>query len=712
MAGKEDKEMRKWTRVKYQPNLPLYEGRYVTASKEHRMLSKEAAAEGMVLLKNEKNLLPLAVGSRVALFGKGSFDYVKGGGGSGDVTVSYVRNLYDGMKMQEGISVYESLSDFYRQDVKSQYEKGAAPGMTVEPELPDELAEGARAFADTAIVTISRFSGEGWDRSSVEFNDEYNPWETETSMPKIAGAIFEDGDFYLTKAEKAMLAKVEERFEKIVVVLNIGGIIDTSWIKEDDKISSALIAWQGGMEGGVAMAEILCGKVCPSGKLPDTFAAGVEDYPSTENFHESPYYVDYTEDIYVGYRYFETIPGAAKKVCYPFGFGLSYTKFAIAPLKASLDGEWIKILVQATNTGAVSGREVVQVYYSAPQGFLKKPSRELAAFAKTRSLLPGESQTLELIFAKKDMASYDDLGKIAKSAYVLEKGSYEIFVGNSVRDAKKLELTVEVAADEIVEQLSQKAAPTSLKKRMLSDGSYEELPLTAPNDPNECVFEKMERGTEEALVPGMRGRDRYMMMNPWPEGARPFMDVAEGKMLVEEFLAQLSDDDLIHLLGGQSNTGVANTFGFGNLPEYGVPNIMTADGPAGLRIGAECGVCTTAWPCSTMLASTWNEEIVEQVGKAGAEEVKENNIAVWLTPAVNIHRNPLCGRNFEYYSEDPFLAGKLGAAMVRGIQSQHIAASVKHFACNNKETNRKHCDSRVSERAMREIYLKIGRAHV
>lgn len=670
------------------------------------MLSKEAAAEGMVLLKNEKNLLPLAVGSRVALFGKGSFDYVKGGGGSGDVTVSYVRNLYDGMKMQEGISVYESLSDFYRQDVKSQYEKGAAPGMTVEPELPDELAEGARAFADTAIVTISRFSGEGWDRSSVEFNDEYNPWETETSMPKIAGAIFEDGDFYLTKAEKAMLAKVEERFEKIVVVLNIGGIIDTSWIKEDDKISSALVAWQGGMEGGAAMAEILCGKVCPSGKLPDTFAAEAKDYPSTENFHESPYYVDYTEDIYVGYRYFETIPGKDGKVCYPFGFGLSYTQFEIAVKKADLEDGMIKILVQVTNVGAVAGKEVVQAYYSAPQGVLGKPARQLGAFAKTRNLLPGESQTLKLAFAKKDMASYDDLGKIAKSAYVLEKGSYEIFVGNSVRDARKLAFSVELAADEITEQLSSKAAPTSLKKRMMSDGSFEELPLTAPNDPNECVFEKMERGTEEALVPGVRGRDRYMMMNPWPEGARPFDDVAEGKMTVEEFLAQLSDEDLIHLLGGQPNTGVANTFGYGNLPEYGVPNIMTADGPAGLRIGRECSVCTTAWPCATALAATWNTEMTEKVGKAGAEEVKENNIAVWLAPAVNIHRNPLCGRNFEYYSEDPYLTGKMAGAMVKGIQSQHIAAAVKHFACNNKETNRKHSDSRVSERALREIYLK------
>jgi beta-glucosidase len=177
-------------------------------------------------------------------------------------------------------------------------------------------------------------------------------------------------------------------------------------------------------------------------------------------------------------------------------------------------------------------------------------------------------------------------------------------------------------------------------------------------------------------------------------------------MTLEEFMAQLSDGDLLHLLGGQPNVGVSNTFGLGNLPEYGVPNLTTADGPAGLRLQAEAGVCTTAWPCATLLAATWDPELVEQVGAAGAAEVKENNISAWLTPAVNLHRSPLCGRNFEYYSEDPLLTGKLAGAMVRGIQSQNVAATVKHFACNNKETNRKHSDSRLSQRALRELYLK------
>lgn len=699
--------MKKWTRVMYQPNRPLTEDGYVTASKEHIALSKEAAAEGMVLIKNKNNLLPFTRGTKIALFGKGSFDYVKGGGGSGDVTVSYIRNLYDGLKEQGNfLSIYEPLSDFYRQNVAKQYENGAAPGMTAEPELSIDLLQGAKAFTDTAIIVISRFSGEGWDRSGAEASNEIETFGSDFTMPKIFGEIFPDGDFYLTKEEKQMIHQVEENFSKIAVVLNIGGMIDTSWIKKSNQISSALIAWQGGMEGGLAMAEILCGKVNPSGKLPDTFAAKVEDYPSTENFHESIDYVDYTDDIYVGYRYFETIPGAAEKVCYPFGFGLSYTDFSLQIQNTTEKDGQIRTTVQVTNIGNVSGKEVVQLYYSAPQGILKKANRELAAFTKTRLLLPGESQLLVLEFAKDSMASYDDLGKIQKSAYILEEGTYHFYLGTSVRDVEELSFSLTLTENVVVQQLTSKAAPTSLKCRMLSDGTYETLPLSEPNDPNASVFGNTMPVPEGGLCPVTRARETYLVSEPYAKGVRPFIEVAEGKLTIEEFIAQLSDDDLIHLLGGQPNTSVANTFGIGNLPEYGIPNIMTADGPAGLRIAPECEVYTTAWPCATLLASTWNPSVVEKVGTAGAREVKENNIAIWLTPAVNIHRNPLCGRNFEYYSEDPLLTGKMGAAMVKGIQSQHIAAAVKHFACNNKETNRMNSDSRVSERALREIYLK------
>lgn len=697
--------MAKWQRSFFQPVLPLGEdGRRVTGSKEHIALSRMAAGEGMVLLKNEKNTLPIRRGTKVALFGKGTVDYVKGGGGSGDVTVEYIRNLYEGMKIKEDegkVEVFDKLAKYYEKDIQKQYADGAVPGMTVEPELPDELLNEAREYTDTAVITICRFSGEGWDRKCEAAQDGYVLDGEEKRNSELSAKIFENGDFCLTNAENAMVEKVKKAFPHVIVVMNVGGIVDTKWFRDCDEIQSVLMAWQGGMEGGLATADILCGDVNPSGKLSDTYAKDLEDYPSTANFHESAFYVDYTEDIYVGYRYFETIPGAAERVNYPFGFGLSYTDFDWKMTGASEENGVITVLTEVTNTGKTAGKEVIQLYYGAPQGKLGKPAKVLGAFKKTSLLQPGERQILTLKLPVDQMASYDDLGKVCRSAYVLEAGEYAIYIGTNVRDAAKIDFTYVVKEDTITEQLSRKAAPYHLQKRMLADGSYEELPQ------REYVEEE-----------GLPRQDKYAIGLPCPDtrGQKGidfldskgvhFSDVADGKMTLDEFMDILTLDDCINLLGGQPNTGCANTFGMGNLPEYGVPNVMTADGPAGLRILSKCGVNTTAWPCATLLASTWDEELVEKVGKAGAEEVKENNISIWLTPACNIHRSPLCGRNFEYYSEDPYLAGKTGAAMVRGIQSQHIGASVKHFAANNKETNRKDSDSRVSERALREIYLK------
>lgn len=701
--------MEKWTRVKFQPNLPLGEnGERLTGSLGHIGLSKEAAKEGMVLLKNRGDILPLKKGTRVALFGKAAFDYVKGGGGSGDVTVAYIRNLYEGLKMQKDVvSIFEPLCDYYRKDVERQYAQGSIPGMTIEPEVPRELLDEAKAYADTAVISICRFSGEGWDRKSIVDTDNKNMGEGELDMAVRSSKIFANGDFCLSAQEAAMVETVKKNFPRVVVVMNVGGMVDTSWFVREDAIGAVLMAWQGGMEGGLAAAELLAGKGNPSGKLSDTFAQTLEDYPSTGDFHESRDYVNYTEDIYVGYRYFETVPGADQKVNYPFGFGLSYTTFQTDVLSAEEKDGQVRIQVQITNTGSRDGKEVVQVYFEAPQGRLGKPKRQLIAFAKTRSLRPGESQRLYLSFEIRDMASYDDTGKVQKAAYVLEKGDYFFHVGTSVRDTVRLDYVYQVKEDTVTEQLESRLTPSELPRRMLSDGSYEEVPQREGNDPNANELERMPEDMMEGYVPAVRPRDRYQLWRePYKKGAHIFKEVAEGKLTPEEFLAQLTDEETAQLLGGQPNTGVANTFGYGNLPEYGVPSVMTADGPAGLRIAPECGVTTTCWPCSTLLACSWNPEIVEAVGLAGGAEVKENNIAVWLTPAVNIHRSPLCGRNFEYYSEDPYLAGKLASAMVRGIQANHIGATVKHFALNNKETNRKNSDSRVSERAAREIYLK------
>ena len=502
-----------------------------------------------------------------------------------------------------------------------------------------------------------------------------------------------------------MVEDVCSRFKKVVVVLNIGGMMDVKWIAKDERISSALLAWQGGMEGGAAAAELLTGAASPCVKLPDSFAADLADYPSTAGFHESPDYVEYTEDIFVGYRYFETIPGADKKVIYPFGYGLTYSTFQVIPLSTEIKNSALEFKVRVKNIGDCKGRDVVMIYYSAPQGTLSKPKMALGAFAKTRELASGESQKLTLTVPYADMASFDDIGAISRSCYVLEKGDYQFFLGSSVRDAVDFGFVYTVPENRIIKQAAPRVVPDKLEKRLNAGGEYEPLPyrktasavkndLNLPDDPAGQAYAPAVRP-----VPYVKffGRDAVIL----------FDEVAEGKQTLDAFLAQLSIDEKIHLLGGQPNTGVANTFGFGNLPEYNVPSVMTADGPAGLRIRPECGVNTTAFPCATLLASTWDPDLVEAVGFAAGEEVRENNISIWLTPAVNIHRSPLCGRNFEYYSEDPYLAGILSGAMIRGIQRNGVAAAIKHFCCNNKETNRRSSDSRVSERALREIYLKV-----
>ena len=533
-------------------------------------------------------------------------------------------------------------------------------------------------------------------------------------MTEKSAELFKDGDFCLSVKEKEMIDTVKASFKNVIVILNVGGMVDTSWFAYDDQIQSALLALQGGIEGGLAAAELLVGDGNPSGKTVDTFAKSLDDYPSTYNFHESRDYVNYTDDIYVGYRYFETIPGAAEKVVYPFGYGLSYTTFDVETVSAGVvnsnctsEANKLYAKVRVTNTGKFSGKEVVQVYIAKPQGKLGKPAKELAAFEKTRELQPGESQLMILTWEINDMASYDDLGKVKKSAYVLEAGSYDIYVGTSVRDVTKADYSYILNHDVITEQLSAKLVPTSLPKRMLADGSYEALTQSEPVDTDYSAIGNIDPSLTEGVAPGQRAIPYFRFADGMAKnGSHDIMDVVEGRITLDEFVSELSIDDLIHLLGGQPNTGVANTFGIGNMPEYGIPSVMTADGPAGVRIAPEVGICTTAFPCSTLLACTWNPDVLEAVGRAGGEELKENNLALWLTPAICIHRSPLCGRNFEYYSEDPFVTGKLAGAMVRGIQSNNVGATLKHFALNNKETNRKNSDSRVSERAAREIYLK------
>ncbi len=669
--------MAKWQRFRYYPMIPLGKnGSVITGCKAHIALSRKAAAEGMVLLKNENKLLPLAKNVSVALFGKASVDYVKGGGGSGDVTVAYVNDLCQAMEEKAGegkVQIFAPLHDFYRENVAAQRKEGKNPGYTVEPVVPQQLLKEAAAQCDTAIISICRYSAEAWDRKGEP----------------------NDGDFYLSLEEQQMVADVCAAFENIVVVLNVGGMVDTSWFINEPKIKAVLLAWQGGMEGANAQADILCGDVNPSGKLTDTFAATFADYPSSYNFNASDDYVEYTDDIFVGYRYFETIPGAAEKVNYPFGFGLSYTQFSIEPTNCQLIDGCIRMQIRVVNTGDRAGKEVVQVYSSAPACRLPMPKYELRVFQKTKLLQPGEDQLLEMYVDVDAMAVYDE----DSASYVLPAGDYTIHVGNCIRNLSSIYCYHNVQEKQVC-SLKNRCVPGKLSRRLLADGSYETLETGeyAPVYVNESWPAK-NRWNAQHILPDANG----VVL---PAEKMHFNKVGRGDATIAEFIAEQSDDELITLLGGAPNQGCADTRGIGGLYCSGVPAVMTADGPAGLRINADRGVKTTAWPVATLLACTWDPEILYQVGAAAALEVKENNFGVWLTPAINIHRSPLCGRNFEYYSEDPLVSGKLAAAMVQGIQSRNIAACVKHFCCNNKETNRKASDSRVSERALREIYLK------
>ena len=697
--------MNKWTRAMYLPGLPLGEdGRRITASPAHIELSKKAAREGMVLLKNEHHTLPLERGTRIALFGKGTIDYVKGGGGSGDVTVPYVHSLADGLLSVAGADcIFPDTLSFYQKHIESEYAKGRMPGMTEEPPIPAELLDRAAAFADTAVISISRFSGEGWDRKA-DFDQTDAHKGVDERPIRLSDELFEKGDFYYSAAEQDMIRTVTARFSRVIVVLNVGGIVETASLQENPGIGAVLLAWQGGMEGGTAAAELLMGLYSPCGKLADTFARNLMDYPSSESFYASDDYVDYYEDIYVGYRYFETIPGAADKVVYPFGFGLSYTQFSICNTDVLCLDDEILAGATVTNTGLCPGREVVQVYFSAPQGKLGKPARQLAGYRKTRLLQPGESEQVLIRFKTASMASYDDLGYVQKSAWILEAGDYHFYIGSSIRDAKEADTVYSLLGNRIVAQLSPRMVPVSLSMRMRSDGSFEPLPKGTPTDPNETRLPPLTEAELDYLAPAVRAQAPVHFFAP-PEIPQ-LKDVADGKITLDAFVAQLPEEDLCHLLGGQPNTGAANTFGYGNNKTYGIPNIMTADGPAGVRFWPETGLKTTAFPCATLLACTWDPQICYDIGRAGALEAKENNIGAWLTPAVCIHRSPLCGRNFEYFSEDPLLTGLQASALVKGIQSEHIAATPKHFALNNKESNRKESDSRVSERAIREIYLR------
>lgn len=501
---------------------------------------------------------------------------------------------------------------------------------------------------DTAIVTYRRYGTEEKDRI-LDGGENPDEWYEEHV-----------GYFYPSKKELQLFEQLEKSdIQNVVLILNVSSTVDFSFIEKFPKIKSVLLTYLPGLEGGTAIADVLCGDVNPSGRLVDTIAYRYEDYPSSENFNSHERYTEYKEGIYVGYRYFETF--AKEKVLYPFGYGLSYTEFEFINPSLEICGEKIKASVTIKNTGCVFGREVVQLYVKAPENQLPKPVIELKGFAKTKGLAPGETEKITITFDKKEMASFDDAGITGfPSAWVMEMGNYSVYVGKHIRD---LYLCGEYVQEETVvtEQLSAR----------FRGERYEDT----------C-----------SLLTEDFGNDKGYLLH----------DVSEGKITMEEFVGQLTVDEMISLASCQPPAFPQGTGGIGNLKSKGIPNPQTADGPAGIRRS----VNTTCFPCGTLLATSWDTELQYAMGSVLGEEGYCTEVDIILAPAMNIHRNPLCGRNFEYLSEDPVVTGKTAAAIVRGIQSEGMCATIKHFAVNNCEYNRKVNDSIVDERTLREIYLR------
>jgi len=647
-------------------------------SKEFNAACRKAGSEGIVLLKNDRHTLPLKKGTKVSVFGRIQSHYIKSGTGSGGlVNVSYVVSIPEGLAA-EGLVLNEELAKVYREWEKEHpFDVGGGwakePWAQVEMPLTDEVVKQAAENSDAAIVIIGRTAGEEKDNANVEES------------------------YLLSQTERDMLCRVTTHFEKVIVILNVGNILDMKWVEEYNP-SAVLYVWQGGQEGGNAVADVIAGNVTPSGKLTDTIAYNVTDYPS------HPYFGDrnknsYTEDIYVGYRYFCTF--AKDKVLYPFGFGLSYTSFAYTDCAIGKEEDAVTASLTVTNTGAYTGKEVVQVYLQAPQGKLGKPERVLAAYTKTKTLAPGERQKLTLTFALSDFASFDDLNETGhESCFLLEQGEYGVCISrDAMSDIYRASFTLE--EDVVVRQCTKAMWPTEdfdKMKPVASGEGYEVSFRKVTGRPND-LRAKIDAGTpDEIPYTGDRGIK--------------LVDVRDGKATMEAFIAQFSDEDLAVIAFGEGMNSPKVTGGtgcaFGGLSESllkkGVPIACGTDGPSGLRM--DCGAKGTSMPNGTMLACTWNEELLEELFTCEGREMNENNIDVLLGPGMNIHRHPLCGRNFEYLSEDPLISGRLAYAMCKGMANAGASGTIKHLCANNQETNRHNLNSVVSERALREIYLK------
>ena len=638
----------------------------------------QVVSEGIVMLKNDNDALPLNPDDEIALFGRIQLHYYKSGTGSGGmVNVSKITGIPDGL-LENGVSVNEELLDVYRKwDSENPFDLGDGwgkePWSQTEMPLDEALVAHVSESSHTAIVIIGRTAGEEQDNSLHE------------------------GSYLLTAAEKDMLAKVRHHFPKMIVLLNVGNIIDMNELLSFDP-DSVLYVWQGGMTGGTGTADVLTGKISPCGKLTDTIAANVNDYPSAPYFGD-PYRNFYSEDIYVGYRYFETF--ARDKVLYPFGFGLSYTTFDIAITGAKqLSDKW-DFTVKVTNTGNYSGKEVVQIYCKAPQGRLGKPSRVLCGYEKTDTLAPGKSQVMTISVSNAQIASYDDSGVTGHAhCFVLEEGTYRFYAGSDVRSAKEFYHCPQNST-EVISRHEQALAPVESFDRIhpeISEGRYV---IRMENVPLSHVHEAKRR------------QDNLPKEIPFTgdKGIR-LADVKNGTHTMDEFIAQLTDYDLSCMIRGEGmnspkvTAGTAAAFGgvSDELTALGIPCGCCDDGPSGMRL--DCGTKAFSLPNGTMIACTFNRTLIRELFSLTGLEMIANKVDCLLGPGMNIHRHPLNGRNFEYLSEDPFLTGTIASAQLKGLHSAGVTGTIKHFCGNNQETDRHDTNAVISERALREIYLK------
>lgn len=687
--------------------------------KDNLQLSYEAACESIVLLEND-GALPLKT-KKVAVYGPGATKTVKGGTGSGEVNERHAVTILEGLKNRG----FEITTEAWIRDYEAAFAAGKCAYQeekrkrisifrlsSIMEMIFDDFRfpvgrviteeDVAESNTDTCVYVLARQAGEGGDRK------------------------LEPGDYYLTDEERVAIQFCASHYEHFVLVINSGAPIDIGFKDEIEGINAIVYICQLGSEGGNALADILKGAVTPSGKLADTWAKRYSDIPFSGAFSrlngdlEKEYY---REGIFVGYRYFDSF---GVEPAYPFGYGESYTEFDIRLLNAQINGKIITAEVCVTNTGnTYAGREVVQLYISSPASNLGKEYQALAAFGKTDLLMPGASQTLMLQFDLGKMASY----RCEESCYVLESGEYILRVGNSSRNT--LVSAVVVVNREVI--ISKHAAVCPIQQ------SLEEL--KAP----ECLAEELSFDLPRLLVDA----DAFETIVYSYDSC-----VTETDERVNQFLEKLSVKEMAEIVVGIGMFGGKTRFtlpgAVGNTTskfwDRGLVNIALCDGPAGLRIQRRSTVnakgkvkavdlvfsaydilpgfvkkrmqgdletetplyqYATAFPVEAALAQTWNTDLLIRIGTAIGREMKEYGCTFWLAPAVNIHRNPLCGRHFEYFSEDPRLAGKMAAALTRGVQKEPgLYVTVKHFACNNQEDNRNFVSSEVGERALREIYLR------